>query len=178
MRFGYLLFSIAVFAIGFIPFVTGCRDDKPAVTNQSGAVDFRLDTLGHDRFYLNQYRGKVVVLAFWSTWCTICKSELVEMKSFAKQPQYKNLFVGAVCNDPENIDDVRAIVKSLDLNYPVLLDKKSMVFNQLKMSAVPTTIIIDQNGKVSFVRAGYDSNIMQQIKTAIDSLLASEVTAK
>ena len=46
------------------------------------------------------------------------------MKSFAG-PQYKNLVVAAVCNDPENIDDLKRIIKSLDLNYPVLLDKKA-----------------------------------------------------
>lgn len=117
------------------------------------------------------------MLAFWSTWCTVCKAELTDMKSFTG-PQYKNLVVAAVCNDPENIDDLKSIIKSLDLNYPVLLDKKASVFNKLKMSAVPTTIVIDQSGKISLVREGYDSNIMQQIKSNIESLLASEANLK
>jgi cytochrome c biogenesis protein CcmG/thiol:disulfide interchange protein DsbE len=159
---------------GLIIFLGGCRDDKSIVSSENGVVDFRLDTLEHGRFYLNQYRGKVVVLAFWSTWCTVCKSELVELKSLSAVPQYKNLVVAAVCNDPENIDDVKTITKSLGIDYPVLLDKNAKVFKKLKMLAVPTTVVIDQSGKVSFTREGYDSNIMKQIKTSAESLLASD----
>lgn len=152
----------------------GCRKDADTVRTKSEVIDFRLDTLGHERFYLNQYRGKVVVLAFWSTWCTTCKLELVELKSFAASPEYKNLVVVAVCNDPENIDDVKTIAKTLAIDYPVLLDKQAKVFKKLGMSAVPTTIIIDQTGKVSLTRQGYDAGIMRQIKKNIETLLASD----
>jgi cytochrome c biogenesis protein CcmG/thiol:disulfide interchange protein DsbE len=162
----------------FAPFLGGCGDDKGTVSKKNDVVDFRLDTLEHGRFYLNQYRGKVVLLTFWSTWCTVCKSELVELGSFAASPEYKNLVVAAVCNDPENIDDVRTITKTLGIGYPVLLDKKAKVFNNLAMSAVPTTIIIDQSGKISFTRQGYDANIMKQIKTSVESLLTSDKNTK
>jgi peroxiredoxin len=178
MRFLYVVVCAIVLMFGIAPFLGGCRDDKSTVSTENGVVDFRLDTLGHDRFYLNQQRGKVVVLAFWSTWCTVCKSEMIELKSFAASPEYKNLVVAAVCNDPENIDDVRTITKSLGINYPVLLDKQAKVFDKLAMSAVPTTVVIDQSGKISFTRQGYDSNIMQQIKISVESLLGSEVADK
>jgi peroxiredoxin len=153
----------------FAAVIGGCRSDNDSVRTKSEVIDFRLDTLGHERFYLNQYRGKVVVLAFWSTWCATCKSELVELKSFAAAPEYKNLVVAAVCNDPENIDDVKTIAKTLAIDYPVLLDKQ-----KLGMSAVPTTIVIDQTGKVSLTRQGYDAGIMRQIKKNIETLLASD----
>lgn len=156
-------------------FLSGCRNDKDtAVSTKSKAIDFRLDTLGHERFYLNQYRGKVVVLAFWSTWCIACKSELVELKSLAAAPEYKNLVVAAICNDPENIDDVKTIVKTLAIDYPVLLDKQAKVFKKLKMSAVPTTIVIDRTGKISLTRQGYDAGTIQQIKKHIENLLVSD----
>ncbi len=170
MRLSYVIIP----ALCVVAFLCGCRDDKDTFSTDNGAIDFRLDTLRHERFYLNQYRGKVVVLTFWSTWCTICKSEMVELKSFAGAPEYKNLVIAAVCNDPENIDDVKTIVQALDINYPVLLDKKANVFKKLKMSAVPTTIVIDQAGKISLTRQGYDANIMKQIKTSVESLLAVE----
>jgi peroxiredoxin len=173
MKFSYLIICAITLLFCCAPFLGGCRDDKQVISIDNDIVDFRLDTLGHDRFYLNQSRGKVVVLAFWSTWCTVCKSELVELRSFAASPEYKNLVIAAVCNDPENIDDVKKITQSLGIDYPVLLDKKARVFTKLGMSAVPTTVIIDQNGKVSFSRQGYDANILKQIKTSIESLLAS-----
>ena len=174
MRLSYSI----ILALCVVAFLCGCRDDKDAFSTDNGAIDFRLDTLRHERFYLNQYRGKVVVLTFWSTWCTICKSEMVELKSFVSAPEYKNLVIAAVCNDPENIDDVKTIVQALDINYPVLLDKKANVFKKLKMSAVPTTIVIDQAGKISLTRQGYDANIMKQIKTSVESLLAVERSSR
>jgi len=84
------------------------------------------------------------------------------------------VFVAAVCKDPENIDDVETIVKSLAIGYPVLLDKEAKVFKELGMFAVPTTIVIDQTGKISLVRQGFDAGIMRQIKKKIESLIASE----
>jgi len=174
MRLSYgIILAFCVAAL-----LCGCRKNKDASSTDNGAIDFRLDTLRHERFYLNQYRGKVVVLTFWSTWCTVCKSEMVELKSFAAAPEYKNLVIAAVCNDPENIDDVKTIIQALDINYPVLLDKKANVFKKLKMSAVPTTIVIDQSGKISLTRQGYDANIKKQIKTSVESLLAVEKSSR
>jgi len=158
----------------FAVLLGGCRKDNNSESGKSEPIDFRLDTLSHERFYLNQHRGKVVVLAFWSTWCIACKSELVELKSVAASPEYKGVFIAAVCNDPENIDDVETIVKSLAIGYPVLLDKEAKVFKELGMFAVPTTIVIDQTGKISLVRQGFDAGIMRQIKKKIESLIASE----
>lgn len=170
MRFSqYCL--IIIFCLTALP--GGCRKDKGSF-NQNTPIDFRLDTLSHDRFYLNQYRGKVVVLAFWATWCIPCKAELVELKSLAVLPEFKNVYIAAVCTDPENIDDAKKIIKTLALDYPVLLDKQANVFNKLGMSAVPTTIVIDQTGKISLTRQGYDPAIMQQIKKNIEALLTPD----
>jgi peroxiredoxin len=168
MRLSYRV--IMVFCI--VALLCGCRKNKDAFSSDNGAIDFRLDTLKHERFYLNQYRGKVVVLAFWSTWCTVCKTEMVELKSFTASPEYKNVVVAAACNDPENIDDMKTIIKNLGIDYPVLLDKKANIYKKLKMSVVPTTIVIDQSGKISLTRQGYDANIKNQIKTSVDNLLA------
>jgi peroxiredoxin len=150
-------------------FLGGCRN-KPAITNNE-PIDFRLDTLGHDRFYLNQYRGKNVVIVFWSTWCIPCKSELIALKAFVADIQFKDVTFAAVCNDPENLDDVKKIVQTLGFNYPVLLDTDAKVANKFNVSAVPTALIIDREGKISLRTEGYAPEIMEQIK---EHLLALE----
>ena len=152
-------------------FVHKFGDDATIMSVGERAKDFRLETLAHDRFYLNQYRGQVVVLVFWATWCSSCKQELVALKSLAENfPQ--NLFmIASICTDPEAVDAVKAIVRSLDIPYPVLLDQGANVFRQYNLRGYPTTLIIDRQGRVSFIRFGYSPAIMKQITMKIESLL-------
>lgn len=153
--------------------LVGCKGDgdKP-----STARDFRLDTLARDRFYLNQQRGKVVVLAFWATWCSPCKREMIELKSFADILGAENIVVAAVCTDPENIDKVKETAKEMHINYPILLDRGEKVSRKYKISALPTTIVINKAGKIGFKSQGYDSTIMERLKTKVAGLLASKET--
>jgi len=156
--------------LGLVLSITGCgtSDNAPAVGDT--VSDFRLDTLTHERFYLNQHRDKVVVLVFWATWCRPCKTEMVELQHLARQPGWKNVTAAAVCTDPENIGDVGNIVRSLELTYPILLDYESRLYDKFGLSAHPTTLIIDRNQRLSFIRVGYDSNIMAQINSKVVSL--------
>jgi len=140
------------------------------------ARDFRLDTLTRERFYLNQHRGQVVVLAFWATWCSSCKQELVALKTLSEVSSPNRLMVASICTDPENLDSVKAIARSLDISYPVLLDTGAHIFRQYNLRGYPTTIIIDQRGSVSFMRAGYSSAIMKQITMKVESLLVPDAS--
>jgi peroxiredoxin len=165
-----ILFLTAVLALW-----AGCSR-KPDQAVSKDVIDFRLDTLTHERFYLNQYRGKIVVLEFWSTWCTVCKQEMVELKALANEfPPEKVAFAG-ICNDPENLDGVKAVVESLSITYPVLLDYKARLYNKLGITAVPTTLVIDQQGRVALAREGYDSATLKQIKSGIERLSNSGET--
>ena len=155
-----------------------CRDNNSKTSTGGAAKDFRLDTLDHKRFYLNQHREKVVLLVFWATWCSICKAEMIALKPLRQIPYSENLVIASVCTDPENINDVQEIVKNLDIDYAVLLDREAKVFHKYKLSAVPTTIVIDQMGNISLVREGYSSAIMKQIKTKVADLLASKRSTK
>jgi cytochrome c biogenesis protein CcmG, thiol:disulfide interchange protein DsbE len=152
-------------------FLGGCRN-KPDITNGE-PIDFRLDTLTHQRFYLNQQRGKNVVLVFWATWCNPCKSELIALKAIASDPKFKDVVFAAICNDPENIDDATRIAKTLDLNFTVLLDTEAQVANKLGVKAVPTTIIVNTDGRISLKEEGYDTETMEEIKEHIQNLVDS-----
>jgi peroxiredoxin len=156
-------------------FLVSCKrdGDKP-----STARDFWLHTLARGRFYLNQQRGKVVVLVFWATWCSSCKGEMIELKSFEDIPGAEKLVVATICTDPENIDKVKETAKDMHINYPILLDRGEKVSRKYKISVLPTTIVIDKAGKISFKSEGYDSTIMEQLRTKVAGLLVSKVTNK
>lgn len=168
-----LLYKIAVL-VGLSVLLSSCGTASDKVTPGDIAKDFRLDTLTHERFYLNQHKDKVVVIVFWTTWCNVCKAELVELKSLMNMPGHDNLVIAGICCDPENINNVKWIVENLNIDYPVLLDKGQIVTGKYRISAFPTTVIIDQKGVVSFIKEGYNSAIADQVKTKVASLFASD----
>jgi len=155
-------------------FLCGCGRDSDQVAPGDMAKDFRLDTLSHKRFYLNQHKDKVVVLVFWTTWCSICKAELVDLKSLVDMSDRDDLIVAGVCSDPENADELKQIADNLNLGYPLLLDEGHGVTDRYNITAFPTTLIIDQKGVVSFFREGYSPVIADQIKTKVDHLLITD----
>jgi len=155
-------------------FLCSCGRDNDKISPGDIAKDFRLDTLAHKRFYLNQHKGKVIVLVFWTTWCNICKAELSELKSLKYMPSNENLVIAGICSDPENINDAKQIAKNLKIDYPVLLDKSQIVTLEYMISSFPTTVIINQEGVVSFIREGYNAAIMNQVKSKVVGLFASD----
>jgi len=163
-----LLKTILVCGLCF--FLCSCGRDNNKISPGDIAKDFRLDTLAHKRFYLNQHKGKVVVLVFWTTWCKICKTELVDLKSLKDMPNGENLVIAGICSDPENINEVKQIAENLNIDYPVLLDKGQVVTGRYRIGPFPTTVIINQKGVVSFVREGYNPAIANQVKTKVSSL--------
>jgi len=168
----FLHITFTLFCLSVL--LSSCGKDGSTISPGEAAKDFRLDTLTHERFYLNQHKGKVVVLVFWTTWCSVCKGELVELNTIKDVSRNGDLVVAGICSDPENIDTLKEVTETLKIEYPVLLDKGQTVTGKYKVSAFPTTIIIDQKGIVSFIREGYNSSIASQLKTKISSLSVSD----
>lgn len=172
----FLWYKIVVL-VSLSVLLSSCRDiDR--ISPGDIAKDFRLDTLTHKRFYLNQHKNKVVVLVFWTTWCTVCKAELVDLKLLTDMPAGENLVVAGICSDPENINGIKQIANDLNIDYPMLRDEGQIVTNGYRIACFPTTVIINQKGIVSFVREGYNSAIATQVKTKVASLLASDESVK
>lgn len=150
--------------------MTSCSEEGPAPALRVGTLiqDFRLESLSHDRFYLNQHRGDVVVLVFWATYCTNCKAELVELKSLVQKP----VVIAAICTDPENVHELKETVKNLGISYPVLLDKGAGLFRKYQMKALPATILIDKEGRLQLIRFGHSPAIMKHIRVTLERLLS------
>ena len=151
----------------------GCRqpaEDGPAALLGAAAPPLALETLTHERFYLNQQRGKVVLLVFWDTACKVCKQEMIELESLRRHLGPRRLVLASVCADPENMDAVHRVTRGLHIGYPTLLDRGGRVTRSFGVSSFPTTIIVTPQGRVGFVRVGRTGPLMEQVRRKIECL--------
>ena len=130
-------------------------DAPPPVGRRVGntAPDFELEDLGGDTIHLHDYRGQVVMLNFWATWCGFCRVELPHMQRAYETYQDRGFTVLAI-NVREEAGPVRAFVEDMGMTFPVPLDKAGEVLSQYRIRGLPTSIFIDQEGVILAVRVG------------------------
>jgi peroxiredoxin len=133
------------------------------------APDFTLkDSEGHD-VKLSDFRGKVVLLNFWATWCGPCKIEMPWFVDFQRKYKDQGFSVVAVSLDEEGWDVVKPFANDLKLNFPVLLGNDEIAERFGGIQALPTTMIIDQEGRVYSSHMGLAS--MSDYEDEIKNLL-------
>jgi peroxiredoxin len=137
----------------------------------SVAPDFRLETVDHTRFYLNQQRDRVVVLVFWITTCQVCKREMVELAKLHDDLASQQLQIAAICGDPENLDAVHQIVGGLGIQYPVLLDHGGEVGKRYHAGTFPTTVVVDQEGRIALRCEEWAAEVRTRVQARIQALL-------
>jgi thiol-disulfide isomerase/thioredoxin len=114
-------------------------------------VDFELPALDGARVKLSGLKGKVVFLNFWATWCGPCRLEMPTMEKLYQQLRSEGLEILAVDLQEDNAT-VRAFATRMALSFPILMDSSGAVGAKYGASAIPTTYLIDRNGKI-FARA-------------------------
>lgn len=111
------------------------------------APDFALPDLAEKTVRLSDYRGKVVFLNFWATWCQPCREEMPSMEVLHQTFEKDGLVVLAVSIDRVTTKkDIPPFIKSMNLTFPVLVDSWGQTDKSYKLMGVPETYIIDQQG--------------------------------
>jgi len=127
---------------------------EPLVVGKA-APDFSLTDLNDKPHRLSDFRGKVVFLNFWATWCAPCREEMPSMEVLNKSFEKDGLVVLAVSIDRvTTTKDIPPFVKSLNLTFPVLIDSWGITDKPYKRLGVPETFIIDQQGIVREIIIG------------------------
>ncbi len=122
--------------------------------NRTMAPDFTLNDSNGKAVRLSELRGDVVLLNFWATWCAPCRVEIPMFIGLQQAYRDRNLVVLGVALDEEGWSVVRPYADAKKINYPVVVgdDRVSDLFGGLK--AVPTTFIIDRQGRVAATHVG------------------------
>lgn len=127
---------------------------EPLVVGKE-APDFALTDLNEKPYRLSDFRGKVVFLNFWATWCAPCREEMPSMEVLNKNFEKDGLIVLAVSIDRvTTAKDIPPFVKGLNLTFPVLLDSWGKTDKPYKRMGVPETFIIDQQGVIREIIIG------------------------
>jgi thiol-disulfide isomerase/thioredoxin len=112
-----------------------------------------LPDLTGQRRGLEEFAGKVLLVNFWASWCTPCITEMPSIQRLAKQMADKPFAVIAV-NVGESQRRAQVTAERLGLEFPVLLDKDSAVFNGWGATVLPTTYLLDPTGRMRYIGRG------------------------
>ncbi|HET9607674.1 MAG TPA: TlpA disulfide reductase family protein [Nitrospira sp.] len=119
------------------------------------APDFSLSDLNDKPYRLSEFRGKVVFLNFWATWCKPCREEMPSMEILNKNFEKDGLVILAVSIDRvTTTKDIPPFVKGMNLTFPVLIDSWGRTDKPYKRMGVPETFIIDQEGIIREIVIG------------------------
>jgi peroxiredoxin len=153
--------------------VAGCSGPGSAVpqgiTVGNRARDFRVDSLDGKKVSLGDYRGSVVLLNFWATWCAPCRAEIPDLEA-AYQAHKDNDFVVLGINVQESPQDVGPFVSALNMTYPILMDPEGKVWQQYRGLGLPMSLLVDEEGVIQVRHMGILT--ADQLQDYLDKSLA------
>ena len=146
--------------------------DLTPVTKTIIASDFELQNMDEEIKKLSDYKGKVILLNFWATWCPPCIREMPSLERLHQQIDAKDFKVIAI-NQMEDIDQVFEFTGQLeiDLTFEILFDRTSQVSQQYAVRGLPTTYLIDKKGKIRYRAVGGREFNHPEVIKIINSLI-------
>jgi peroxiredoxin len=172
--------SVALLALASIFWISACSKTSPSKASASQthsgsrklAPDFTLKDANGSAIKLSDYRGKVVLLNFWATWCGPCAVEIPWFIEFEQQYKSRGFAVVGVSMDEDGWSAVKPYIAEHKLNYRVLLGDDSVSQLYGGVESLPTTFIIDRDGRFAFsphVGLAGKNEYLNEIQTLLDN---------
>ena len=134
------------------------------------APDFALKSSTGENLRLSEYRGDVVMINFWATWCGPCRQEMPLLDQLYSRYQRVGFSLLGV-----NIDDdsgrAMDMIRELGVSFPVLFDSRKVVSKLYDVDAMPVTVLVDREGNVRHIHKGYKPGYEEMYLDQIRSLL-------
>jgi peroxiredoxin len=136
----------------------------PAAGGRPAAPAFTLRGLDGRDHALADYRGKVVLVNFWATWCIPCRAEIPDLEHEARTQDPGQVVIVGV-DSREAPEPVQGFISDLGVTYPILLDRDGAVYDRYQVDSLPQTFIVDREGRVASARTGIVSR--EQVEAEI-----------
>lgn len=128
-------------------------DSLSTIPGKPAAPDFVLKDMNGDVYTLRHYQGRPAIISFWATWCPPCRAELPSMNRAWKELEKENIAMVAV-NVGEDVDTVFEFTGDYPIDFDLLLDQDGSVTNRWPVKGVPTTFVIDAEGRLVYQAVG------------------------
>ncbi|MFH0887295.1 MAG: TlpA disulfide reductase family protein [bacterium] len=136
---------LAFFTVSILA-MSGTPSKEPA--KRQLAYDFSLPNLNGKQVKLSSFRGKIVLLNFWASWCPPCREEMPSIENLFKKMKGKDFKILAVSLDEGGADVVKKFIAKNRYTFPVLLDPDNNAAGKYGIYSIPTTYIIDKQGYI------------------------------
>lgn len=169
-------FLFALFAVSGLNSCDSNKTDKDRgyiVKVGDASPDFSMQLTTGEKVSLNELRGKIVVLQFTASWCSVCRKEMPHLEKEIWLPNKDKDFILIGVDYDEPLEKVITFKEKMKTTYPMALDPGAELFAKFahKQSGVTRNVVIDQNGQIVFLTRLYDRTEFEAMKEKIEELL-------
>ncbi|GLS24850.1 TlpA family protein disulfide reductase [Marinibactrum halimedae] len=141
-----------------------------ATTMNKTAPDFTLKSNQGKNFRLSEHRGDVLFINFWASWCGPCRQEMPILEELHSRYSSAGFKVVGISID-EDEAAANGLLKKIPVSFPVLYDTTSKVSELFDVDAMPTSVLVDRNGKMRFLHRGYKPGFEDDYRAQIRELI-------
>ncbi len=145
MNFSRWLTGLCIVLLATETFAVGLREEAP---------DFTLKSLEGTNLRLEEYRGQVVLINFWASWCGPCRQEMPVLDRLHHRYEDTGFAVLGI-NVEGDSGSAQEIVDKTNVTFPILLDDGQKVSELYSLEAMPSTVVVDRDGVIRYIHRGY-----------------------
>jgi len=156
------------YAMGLAALLIGMS--AAADIDNSAAPDFTLKSESGENLRLSEFRGEVVMINFWASWCGPCRQEMPLLDELYSQ--YKPMgFTILGVNVEEDSSKAKQMLDESPVNFPVLFDNQSEVSKLYNVVAMPSTVLVDRDGNIRYLHQGYKPGFEEAYQQQVRALI-------
>lgn len=141
-----------------------------AVTATGPAANFTLKSADGQNIRLSEYRGQVVLINFWASWCGPCRQEMPHLNAIHQKYSALGFTVFGV-NVEQNRAMADKVLGDIPVSFPILFDDDNLVSQLYDVDAMPVTVLIDRDGEIRFMHRGYKPGHEQEYEQQVRALV-------
>ena len=141
-----------------------------ALQDSGPAANFTLMSAAGDNVRLSEYRGQVVLINFWASWCGPCRQEMPELEAIHRKYADLGFTVFGV-----NVEQDRAmadrVLRDIPVSFPILFDDDNRVSELYGVDAMPVTVLVDRGGAIRYLHRGYKPGYEDEYEAQVRTLV-------